>query len=362
MSDQPDKESRTEEPTEKRLAEAVEKGSTPFSREMVTFGALLALTFALTIAVPWSAEQLGRTLRSILASAGEVRLDDREAFARFLFTFGTLVFKASVPVLALLAAGAVLASVVQNIPSFNMERISPKASRISPMTGFQRLYSKAGLIEFAKSITKLSVAIITVATVVWKNSREYLSLHERDPILLPAYIAAIIVKVAIALCVVSMLAAIVDIVWSRFKWRRDLRMTRQEIKEEVKQAEGDPHVKQRIRTIARQLSSRRMLTKLPTATMVVVNPTHYAVALRYDKGEAPAPTVVAKGVDFLAQKIREIAKEHDIPVIENKPLARSLYDTVNLDAEIPPEFYRAVAEIIHFINTRRRPQVPVRQV
>lgn len=168
MSDQPDKESRTEEPTEKRLAEAVERGSTPFSREMVTFGALLALTFALTIAVPWSAEQLGRTLRSILASAGEVRLDDREAFARFLFTFGTLVFKASVPVLALLAAGAVLASVVQNIPSFNMERISPKASRISPMTGFQRLYSKAGLIEFAKSITKLSVAIITVATVVWK--------------------------------------------------------------------------------------------------------------------------------------------------------------------------------------------------
>lgn len=139
-------------------------------------------------------------------------------------------------------------------------------------------------------------------------------------------------------------------------------MTRQEIKEEVKQAEGDPHVKQRIRTIARQLSSRRMLTKLPTATMVVVNPTHYAVALRYDKGEALTPTVVAKGVDFLAQKIREIAKEHDIPVIENKPLARSLYDTVNLDAEIPPEFYRAVAEIIHFINTRRRPQVPVRQI
>lgn len=360
MADQPDKESRTEEPTEKRLSEAIEKGNTPFSREMVTFGSLLALIFVLNIAAPWAGSHLAQSLSAILAVAGEVRLDDREAVSRLLSSLGVLIFNASMPAIGMLTAGAVLSSIIQNIPSITLDRIVPKVARISPASGFQRLYGKAGIIEFTKSVLKLTVVIIIATTIVWQSAHGFLSLYGWDPVLLPEYILRVILRVAIALCIVSMFAALADLIWTRFKWKRDLRMSRHELKEEVKQAEGNPHIKQRIRTIARQMSSRRMLSKLPTATMVVVNPTHYAVALRYERNEAPAPMVIAKGVDHLAQRIRTIAKEHDIPVIENKPLARSLYEAVEIDSEIPPEFYRAVAEVIHFINNRSRPSVPHR--
>jgi len=161
----------------------------------------------------------------------------------------------------------------------------------------------------------------------------------------------------IPLLILSLILAIADLVLSRLRWRRDLRMTRQEVRDEMKESDGDPFFKSRIRTLARQRNSRRMLDALPQASMVITNPTHYAVALRYQREDGGAPVVIAKGVDHMARKIREIASAHEVPLVENKPLARSLYDQVEIDTQIPPEFYRAVAEIIHYLNnTKRLPQ------
>ena len=360
MADTPDRESQTEEPTEKRIADAVEKGNVPFSRETVTFGSLLALVFVLHFMAPWSAAGIVSALRGILVHAGDISLSDREAVAQLLLGLGMALLAVVLPVLGLLAAGPILGSLAQNVPSAAGERIAPKASRISPLGGLRRLFGKAGIVEFLKSMVKLATVFALVAVMVWEDMGALSSAHRLDPADLPARILGWLAEIVVALTVVALLGAIVDLVWSRFRWRRELRMTRQEIKDEMKEAEGDPQLKARIRSIARQLSSRRMLDKLPEATMVIVNPTHFAVALRYDRVAAPAPVVVAKGVDHLALRIREIAMAHDIPVIENKPLARALYDAVEIDQQIPPEFYRAVAEIIHFINSRRRPTVPVR--
>lgn len=360
MADQPDRESQTEEPTEKRLSDAIDKGKVPFSRETVTFGSLLALAVVLHYLAPWSAAHLLETLRGLLISAGELSLSDREAATGLIVVLGSMLAVAVLPVLGMLAAGSVISSLAQNVPSAAAERVTPRLSRISPTAGFHRIFGKAGLLEFGKSLVKLCCVFAVAATLVWQDTGAFLASIRIDPALLPGRTLAMVAAIVIALCIVSLLAAVADLAWSRFRWRRDLRMSRQDIKEEMKQAEGDPHIKSRIRSIARQMSSRRMLDKLPTATMVVVNPTHYAVALRYERSEAPAPVVVAKGVDFLALRIRETATLHDIPVIENKSLARALYDSVDVDAQIPPEFYRAVAEIIHFITSRRRPVVPVR--
>ena len=175
-----------------------------------------------------------------------------------------------------------------------------------------------------------------------------------EPILLAPMLQDMASSALAPLLMLSLVLAIADITWARIRWRRELRMTRQEIKEEMKEAEGDPFIKARIRALGRQRSSSRMLEKLPGASVVITNPTHYAVALRYAREDGGAPVVVAKGVDHLARRIREIATEHEVPLVENRPLARSLFDQVEVDAQIPPEFYRAVAEIIHYLNNTGR--------
>lgn len=360
MAETPDRENQTEEPTAKRMADAVEKGNVPFSRETVTFGSLLALVLVLDFMVPSLAPRLVEPLRSLLIDSGERALSDREAVIRLLAELGGALGLVLLPLLAMLAAGPVIGALVQNVPSAAVERITPRVSRISLTAGLRRSYGKAGLIEFLKSVVKLTLVFAIAGMMIWQEAGSFTVAHRLDPAGLPGRILDWLADIVLAFCLVALLGAAVDLAWSRFRWRRELRMSRQELKDEIKEAEGNPQVRARIRSLLRQMSSRRMLDRLPRATMVVVNPTHYAVALRYERAETPAPVVVAKGVDHLALRIREIAATHDIPVIENRPLARALYEAVETDQQIPPEFYRAVAEIIHFINSRRRPAVPVR--
>jgi flagellar biosynthetic protein FlhB len=234
------------------------------------------------------------------------------------------------------------------------ERIRPQWSRISPASGWKRLFGAEGLVTFLKSVVKLAA----VAAILWflfrRDLPHFVSSLSADPSLLPGLLLDLVNGVVTPLLILAMFLAMTDLVWSRWRWRKGLRMTRQELKEEMKEAEGDPHIKARTRSIGRQRASRRMLKKLPEASVVITNPTHYAVALRYVREDGGAPMVIAKGVDHMALKIREIATGHDVPLIENRPLARSLYEQVEIDQQIPPEFYRAVAEIIHYLNSRRR--------
>ena len=289
-----------------------------------------------------------------LGAAGGIRLEDREAAASFIASLLIDLSAALLPLMAVVAAGTVLASLAQNKPDAASERITPRMSRISLFAGWNRLFGKLGLIEFAKSVLKITAA----AAVLWftmKNElQEFASALYADPYLLPAMLQDWAAAVLIPLLVLALLLAIADMVWSRLRWRRELRMTPDEVRREMKEAEGDPLLKARMRNVARQRSSRRMLQNIPMASMVITNPTHYAVALRYDRNEGGAPVVVAKGVDHLALRIRELASEHAVPLVENRPLARGLYEQVDVDQQIPPEFFRAVAEIIHYLNSRGR--------
>ena len=354
MSDEQDQESKTEEPTEKRIADAIGKGNVPVAREVMLFGSIATILGAFLLFGSWSVTQVTSVLREAMAAAGGLRLDDRDGAAIFMTSLLTEISVAVIPVMAMIAAGTILASLMQNPPSAATERITPRLSRISMLAGWTRLFGKIGLVEFVKSVFKLLFAAAILWFILKRDLAGFVATLSADPYLLPGILLDMAAGILVPLLILALLLAIADLVWSRFRWRRELRMTHHEVKQEMKEAEGDPHLKARIRSIARQRSSRRMLDNLPTASMVITNPTHYAVALRYDRGEGGAPVVVAKGVDHMALRIREVASEHSVPLIENRPLARGLYEQVDIDEQIPPEFYRAVAEIIHYLNGRGR--------
>ena len=354
MAETDDHDSKTEEPTEKRISDAVEKGNVPFAREAALFGSIAAIFAACMLLAGWAAAKITVALQSILGNSGSLRLEDREAAATAVTALLTVIAAAVLPIMAVIAGGTIIASLLQNPPSSATDRIAPKISRIALGAGWGRIFGKAGLVEFSKALIKFTIVVALTWFTLKSQFAEFAATLQADPILLPGELLRLAAHFIGILAVFSLLLAIADLAWSRLKWRRDLRMTSHDVKQEMKQAEGDPHIKARIRSIARQRSSRRMLEKLPQASMVIANPTHYAIALRYSREEGGAPVVVAKGVDFMALKIRELAAEHAVPIVENKPLARALYDTVEIDTQIPPEFYRAIAEIIHFLHSRRR--------
>ena len=346
-------EDKTEEPTEKRLHDAVEKGQTAFSREAPLFASLSATLVAFVFILPGRAATLFAGLVGILDDPAGWRIargEDALALA------GPLVSAAADflwPVVALLAAAGVVASVAQAAPRIVPDRIMPDFSRISLRGGWRRIFGARGLVEFAKSLIKVG-AVGSVAGMTLVGQRVVLlTAMDGDPGTLPERIVSLAVRTVAAVLVATLAVASADLVWSRILWRRDHRMTKYEVKEELRLAEGDRMVKARLRSLRLDRSRKRMLSAVPRATMVVVNPTHFAVAMRYVRAEGGAPIVLAKGVDLIALKIRAIAEAHDIPVVEDKPLARSLYAAVEVERPIPAEFYRAVAEIVHLIQKRK---------
>ncbi len=354
MAEEQEEDSKTEEPTEKRISDAVGKGKVPVAQEAALFGSIAAILLALLLLGGWTTSRILDVLQAAFEAAGHLRIDDREATTVFISGLVIDLSLTVLPLLGLLASGAILAALLQNAPSIAQDRIKPQWSRISPASGWKRLFGTDGLMAFLKSVMKLAA----VAAILWilfrKDLPLFISSLSAEPSLLPGAMRELATGVVIPLLILAMFFAMADLVWSRWRWRKGLRMTRQELKDEMKEAEGDPYIKARTRSIGRQRASRRMLDKLPQASVVITNPTHYAVALRYVREDGGAPVVVAKGVDHMALKIREIASGHAIPLIENRPLARSLYDQVEIDQQIPPEFYRAVAEIIHYLNSRSR--------
>jgi len=355
MSGDVDPEDQTEEPTEKRLHDAIERGEVAFSREAPLFASLSATLVGLIFVIPERAQGLLSALVGIIDNPAGWRFERGEdvlaladpvviAGARFLL-----------PTAVILTAAGVLASVAQSAPRIVPDRILPDASRISLRKGFRRLLGARGWTEFLKNLIKLATVIVVSATMLVGQKVVLLTAMDVDPGVLPERALDLCVKAIGAVLVATLAVAAADLAWSRILWRRDHRMSRQEVKEELRQAEGDRMIKARLRSLRLDRSRRRMLSAVPRATMVVTNPTHYAVAMRYVRAEGGAPIVVAKGADFIALKIRSIAEEQGIPIIEDKPLARSLYDAVDVDRPIPAEFYRAVAEIVHLIQQRKTP-------
>ncbi len=354
MSDQPERDSKTEAPSEKKLSEAVEKGNTPFSREIVSLGSLVAIISVFTLTLPSTVEVLTRTLHANFASIEQVVLQSPSEAAILLKNTMQSVLFLVVPVFLLFAAGGVVGSLVQNVPSASWDRVSPKWDRLSPSKNINRIVGKEAVIEFAKTTAKFFALCILIFVVLRSKIIDVFNLGLGDPSMIPAVLQKTTLDILTPTAIFVLLLAIADMVWTRLKWWNDLKMTRQEQKDEHKSAEGDPIMKQKRRMIAQKRLKSRMMADVPRATLVVVNPTHYAIAMRYIANEGGAPIVLAKGLDLVALKIRELSEHHKLPVVENKILARSLYGSCEVGEMIPPEYYKAVAEVIHYVERKRQ--------
>lgn len=353
MAEGEDKESKTEEASEKKISDALEKGNVPFSREATLFASLLGVLACLAFFVAAPTRLLTDDLARLIDDPGGFRLEHGSDAVELLWSTMMAAGRFLTPMIIVLAIAGVVAAVFQNVPSLVLERITPKWSRVSPAAGFKRLTGIQGQIEFGKSLFKfLAVGMVAGLVLYWEEHR-VVDAMLTDPLLLPSAVLDLAMRLVSAVCVATIVLVGADLVWSRFHWRAELRMTKQEVKDEFKQAEGDPMVKARMRAVARQRARHRMINAVPKATVVIANPTHYAIALKYDRDLGGAPLVLAKGLDLVALKIREIAEQNAIPVVEDRALARAMYDAVEVDQWIPREFYRPVAQVLHFIYSKR---------
>ncbi|MBR1087979.1 flagellar biosynthesis protein FlhB [Bradyrhizobium manausense] len=353
MAESSDQESKTEEPTEKKVRDALEQGNIPVSREASMFASMAALMVIQAFLVGPGVQQLTPTLKGFLDDPDGFPIGNGADALNLLTVVGLEALRFLVPLVVIMAVFGLASSLLQNAPRLVLQRIFPDVSRISPASGWNRIFGTQGLVEFAKSMFKLASVTAVVCFVLRSSEARAFEAMYTDPVALPEMILTIAMRIVSAICIATIVLVAIDLAWARFHWRRELRMTKQEIKDEHKQAEGDPLIKARLRSLARDRSRQRMIAAVPRATLVIANPTHFAIALRYNRDENPAPLVVAKGMDVIALKIREVAEQSKIPVIENKALARALYEAVQVDQVIPAEFFRPVAEIIYFLQSKQ---------
>ena len=351
MADEDDSQ-KTEDPSSRKLAKGREKGQVAVSQEIKNAVVLLAGTLFLAALAP----KLMRDVRDIgftfIEQPNAIPVDFDHM--RLVFTRVTLEMGlAMMPVMGLLMFAAIVSSVAQVGFLWSPSKLELDPGKISPMKGLKRMFSTRAVVEFLKGILKLAV----VAAVSFGIAVPPL----KDVSLFPLYPTgafldrlqdeAVLLGVG-ALSVMIVISAL-DFAYQKFAFIKQMRMTKQEVKDEHKQSEGDPMIKRRIATLRMERARQRMMAAVPKADVVVTNPTHFAVALMYRMDEMSAPILVAKGVDHLAMRIRTLAEEHDIPIVENPPLARALYATVELDQEVPPEHYKAVAEVIGYVMRLR---------
>jgi flagellar biosynthetic protein FlhB len=349
MAEDVDKESKTEEATEKKIRDTIEKGQLPHSRETGIFASFVAILLFVVFFAGNSILELGAFLSIFLEKPDAWPMDTASDVVALSRVVTMEIGKAVASLLVLLVVAGIGASAFQNLPQFVGERIRPQASRISISKGWKRLFGVQGFAEFLKSLGKLGFAVAVLCFVLSDSLRQFLAGMLTQTTDFALVIRGMAIDILISIVVVMGLIAGVDLVWSRFHWRQDLKMTKQEVKDELKQSEGDPIVKSRLRSLARDRARRRMMTAVPRATLVIANPTHYSIALRYVREEDSAPVVLAKGQDLVALKIREIAEANNIPVFEDVALARSMYKQVSVDSVIPQQFYQAVAELIRVV-------------
>jgi len=352
MADEPDESEKTEDPSEKKLKDAFEKGNVVKSQEVNSWFMLTAATLVILIFSNGLSIDLAQTLKSYLENSHSYSMEGRGGVV-FLGSVMWAVFAAiSLPFLVFIVA-ALAGNVVQHGLLFQTETMTPKLSKISPLAGFKRLFSMTSLVNFLKSLLKLAIVTLLIVLVMWPSQDSLEVMVSMDVAALLPHVKVLSLKILGAVVALYSVVAIADYAYQRQQWWNKLKMTMQEVKDEYKQQEGDPIVKAKIRQIRMERGRKRMMAAVPEASVVITNPTHYAVALKYDKS-MPAPICLAKGVDALALKIREIAEEHDIPRVENRPLARALHGVVEIDQEIPPEHYKAVAEVIGFVMRQKR--------
>jgi flagellar biosynthesis protein FlhB len=348
VADDRDDSQRTEQPTQRRLDEAHRKGDVVKSAELSTAvllgGGLLAIALFGTVSV----QRFAAEFRVFLESPGDMVVDPGTVLALMQHaTYG--LFAVLAPALGLMMFASLAGHVIQHRPVFSAARLKPEFSKLSPMKGFKRLFGLDGLLNFVKGIAKIFLVGGACIWAIWPELGRIETALDLSPSGVVTLALALIFKAVLAALAVIAVIAVIDYVYQSQRFMARHRMSRQELRDEHKQSEGDPQIKARIRQIRLERSRKRMIASIPGATVVITNPTHYAVALKYESGKMGAPVCVAKGVDHLALTIRKVAEENDVPIVENPPLARALYATVEVDDEIPAEHYKAVAQVIGYV-------------
>lgn len=345
---------KTEPATEKKLSDARKEGQVAKSREIANGLGLLTVFLVLKIWVGHMGYQFMNVFNVIYERIPDVvtfwhgnmpEQDTNIAFQQMLLQ--SIIIMA--PILLLGFAVAFLSDVAQVGWKPTGKPLQPKFNKLNPISGFKRIFSANALVELIKSILKIGLIVYICYNYLKGKWPLLYSLYDMDLTQAIALIGETVTDLGIRVSLVYMIIAAADFIYQKYKFSKDMRMTKQEIKEEYKQQEGDPQVKGRIRQKMQEASRRRMMQNLPQADVVITNPTHYAVAIKYDPEVADAPIVIAKGEDYLAAKIKEIAREHQIEIVENKPLARMLYANVDVGQAVPPELYQAVAEVLAFV-------------
>ena len=352
MADDNDPDSQTEDPTQKRLEEALERGDVAKSQEintwfMIAGGTLVVSTFSGSVG-----SGLVTPMRNLLANSWMIKTDGRALLALMQQIEVAVLAAIGVPLLMLVLA-AIAGNVLQHRLVWSAESLKPKFSKLSPAEGFKRIFGKQAAANFLKGLGKLVVLGAVMTVVLWPERHRMEAMVRLDPAAMLGASTSLTIHLLGAVVAALAIIAIGDYFFQYRSWFQRQKMSLQEIKEEFKQSEGDPHIKGKIRQLRQQRAKKRMMAAVPKASVIITNPTHFSVALSYERG-MQAPICVAKGVDNLAFKIREIAREHDIPIVENVPLARALYATVEIDQEIPTEHYHAVAEVIGYVMRLKR--------
>ncbi len=345
---------KTEEPTAKKLEDARKEGQVAKSREIANGLGILALFLVLQLWVSSMGKSFlelfdliyGEIPDTVALIGGSV---PATAMSRLFQYSLILIMKIVLPVFLVGFVVAFVSDYVQVKWKPTAKPLQPKFSKLNPVSGFKKIFSGNAIVELIKSIGKIGIIAYVSYSFLKDKGEQLFLLYDLE--LMPAVILIgdTVINLGIRIAVVYMILALADFAYQKYKFHKDMKMTKQEVKEEYKNQEGNPEIKGKIRQKMREVSQRRMMQSLPQADVVITNPTHYAVAIKYDPDESPAPVVLAKGEDFLAQKIKEVARENNIEIVENKPLARMLYANVDIGAQIPPELYQAVAEVLAFV-------------
>lgn len=351
MADEDDAE-KTEDPTQKRLDDAIKRGDVVKSQEVNTWFVIAASALVLLGFSGSMSNQLQTMFRGLLGNAHRVPADGG-GLTRLFERIGAETLAAVAVPFLILALAAIGGNMIQHRLVWSTESLTPKLNKISPMSGATRMFSKQALANFLKGLLKLILVGTVLTALMWPERDRLEGLVDSDPLVLLPFTKHLSLQLIGAVVAILAIIAGADYLFQYQQWFKRQKMSMRELKDEFRDSEGDPKIKAKIRQLRQSRVRKRMMAEVPNATVVVTNPTHFAVALKYERG-MNAPLCVAKGADLIALKIREVAKEHDVPIVENPPLARALHATVEVDQEVPAEHYKAVAEVIGYVMRLNR--------
>ncbi|MFD2207899.1 flagellar biosynthesis protein FlhB [Kiloniella antarctica] len=347
-SEDSDESQKTEEPTAKKISDAREKGDVIKSQELDSWFSFFGLLLFLSFFVYWIGSELGEKLTIFIERPHTIRFDTGDLYNATVEMFGELGILFIAPAIMLIFFG-VSSGLIQHGFLLSAQSITPKFSKISPLGGIKRIFSVQSVMTLFKGMAKLLIVGSIIGFVLWPKRNVVTQLAELQVEQLALMLLDWATLIVISVVAVMSIIAGLDYLFQYFQYMKKLKMTVQEVKDEAKQSEGDPMVKGRLRQLRMEKARQRMMASVPNADVVITNPTHFAIALEYNGLMMEAPKLTAKGVDAVAFRIRKVAEENKIPIMENPPLARALYAGVEIDQEIPPEHYKAVAEVIGYI-------------